>query len=165
MAHAMTIPIVGALTLVGVGAGIHLGNAAIGEINPMYFSEPETRFHADLSPYRPSDSPRRIVLAKAGDPALGTGCVGCRTYPEEYYPTQDPAVEPFARTYSARAEIAPETAAPAIEQQADPEAVRLQGDIQRVQRYAAGGAETELVYASAEAEAPVEAAAEQLPAN
>jgi hypothetical protein len=96
MVHSMTWPIVGALAVTGVGAGVHLGHSAIAEINPIYYNEPATRFHADLSASRPSDSPTPMRLS-APDPAeLGTGCVGCRTYPEEYYPIHDASIDRYA---------------------------------------------------------------------
>jgi hypothetical protein len=86
MISRATLPAFAALALAGTGAGIYLGKAAISEINPIYYDEPEARFHGDLVPYRPTEA----AGYQAGDltaanleQALGTGCVGCRTYPEE----------------------------------------------------------------------------------
>lgn len=99
MPHPLTVPMLAVLAVAGSGAGIYLGRAAISEINPAYYSEPETRFHADLTPYRPNISSAMVYRAGQLSPAeldqaLGRGCVGCRTYPEEYYPDQDPSIEP-----------------------------------------------------------------------
>ncbi len=75
-----------ALSVAGSVGGVYLGRAAVAEINPLYYSQPETRFHADMVPYRPSEAAgyRAGELSQANlDQALGRGCVGCLTYPEE----------------------------------------------------------------------------------
>jgi hypothetical protein len=63
MARAVTLPLIGTLALTGIGVGIQLGYSAIAEIDPIYYSQPETRFHADLSPYRPSTATPPATLA------------------------------------------------------------------------------------------------------
>jgi hypothetical protein len=50
MAHPLTVPTIGVLALAGAGLGLYLGNSAISEINPLYFTDPPSRFHADLTP-------------------------------------------------------------------------------------------------------------------
>lgn len=86
MLSRATLPALAALIVTGTAAGVYLGKAAVAEINPIYYSEPEARFHGELVPYRPTQT----AGYQAGDPsnanleqALGRGCVGCRTYPEE----------------------------------------------------------------------------------
>ncbi|HEX8443228.1 MAG TPA: hypothetical protein VF631_06250 [Allosphingosinicella sp.] len=86
MVPRATLPALAALALAGTGTGIYLGKAAVAEINPIYYSEPEARFHSDLAPYRATEASGY----QAGDlsvanlnQALGSGCIGCRTYPEE----------------------------------------------------------------------------------
>jgi hypothetical protein len=162
MGYPLSLGIFGGLAVAGVGTGIYLGQAAIAEIDPMYFEKPPTRFHADLSPYRPSDSARRSMLASAEEPSLGTACVGCRTYPEEYRPIRDASIDRDERSYAAdvRATVA-ETAV--MTQEVDPEADRLRRDIDRVARYAQGSAPASLQLASVEAEAPADSQAEELP--
>ena len=150
MPHSLTLPTAGLLTLAGIGAGIHLGHSAIAEINPMYFSEPPTRFHADLSSNRSMDLAPPASIAQAKDPALGVGCIGCRTFPEEYYPVHEASIDRYSSGFATSAD-APQ-APLAQEQQPDPEAARLKQAIQRVELYARGSAETAAVdYAAAEA--------------
>ncbi len=86
MISRVTLPALAALALTGTGAGIYLGRAAVAEINPIYYSEPEARFHGDLVPYRPTQAAgyQAGELSTANlEQALGRGCVGCRDYPEE----------------------------------------------------------------------------------
>ncbi len=135
MAHALTIPTLAVLAVAGIGSGVYLGKAAIAEIDPAYYNEPETRFHADLTPYRPSTS---AAVYRAGqltpaelDQALGSGCVGCRTYPEEYYPEQDPAVEPERNRW---AEAAEQPAAQPAVYTSEPDEARS-ADFASVERY------------------------------
>lgn len=158
MAHSLTLPTVGLLALAGIGAGIHLGHSAIADINPKYFSQPSTRFHADLSANRSLNSAAPTLLTQAEDPALGTGCIGCRTSPEEYYPIHEASLDRYSSGFAADAAASqPEP----IEEQPDPEAAHLRKAIQQVERYSRGPAETSgIEYASAEAgEAPLEEAA------
>jgi hypothetical protein len=75
-----------ALSFAGSVGGVYLGRAAVSEINPLYYTQPETRFHADLVPYRPSEAAgyRAGELTQANlDQAFGRGCVNCLAYPEE----------------------------------------------------------------------------------
>ncbi len=95
MSRSLTLPTVAILVLAGTGLGVHLGKASIAEINPAYFSEPPTRFHADLSPYQRHGYTGLSAPTGTSMVALGEDCVGCRTYPEEYYPIHDPAVDGF----------------------------------------------------------------------
>lgn len=159
MAYFTTVPLIGALALAGVGAGIHLGHSAIAEINPIHFSEAPSRFHSDLSPNRPSDSAPGLMLARADDPALGTGCIGCRTYPEEYYPIHDASLDRYSSGYAVDVEEAEALVARA-EPDADPEAARMREAIRRVERFAHGEAVPAVELASAEPEA-VEAPLEE----
>src|SRR5688572_17930437 len=98
MPHPLTLPAVAGLALLGSGAGIWLGNSAISEINPVYYSEAEDRFHADLAPYRSPDW-AQVQVTEYQDAGLitglGGGCIGCRAWPEEYAPRADPAFDGF----------------------------------------------------------------------
>jgi len=162
MASPVSLSVFGALGVAGVASGIYLGHAAIAEIDPIYFQEPPARFHGDLAPYRPSDSAPRPRLASAdGELSLGTGCIGCRTYPEELYPTHSASIGRYATEHAEEAEPAETVEVEAAE---DPERLRLRRDIDRVELYARGG-EPEIVYASAEAPAPEPVQSEELPAS
>jgi hypothetical protein len=164
MAHPLTFPMIGALALAGVGVGIQLGYSAVGEINPMYFSKPETRFHADLSAAPPSFASAAAPMpGQVRDFALGTGCLGCRTYPEEYFPIHEASLGGYSGGYASEATAAEPTAA---EEQPDPEAARLRQDIERVGVYAQGpAAEPSVRLASAQTEAPTETESEALPTS
>ena len=86
MISRATLPALAALALAGTGAGVYLGKAAISEINPLYFNEPEARFHGDLVPHRPTEAAgyqAGDLTAANMEQALGSGCIGCRAYPEE----------------------------------------------------------------------------------
>jgi hypothetical protein len=90
MPHIYTLPIAAGLTIAASATGIWLGNSAIREINPAHYSVPETRFHADLTPYRSPDQGQVPIAQDASfAEGLGSGCINCRTYPEEYYPNPD----------------------------------------------------------------------------
>ncbi len=134
MAHPLTLPTIGVLTLVGAGLGIQLGKSAIAEINPHYFSERPTRFHADLSPNRSRTADlytARQDMADAG--LLGSGCFGCRTFPEEYYPSHDPAVDsPQSSDFESQAEVRLASS----EEQPFEQVASRQAALDRVQRYA-----------------------------
>jgi hypothetical protein len=93
MPSPLTLPILAGLSILGGLFGIYLGNSAIAEINPAYFSEPETRFHADSVPYR---SPDWAQVGAAEDAQLAeapVNCIGCLAWPQEYRPVADRAVE------------------------------------------------------------------------
>jgi hypothetical protein len=125
------------LAAAGSVTGVYLGRSAIGEINPAYHDEPETRFHADLVPNRASFS---APVTRAGyltpaerQQALGGSCVGCRTYPEEYYPVHDSSVDKYQPGYAEMVEVpAPQ---PAVYEPAPQEEERA-ADFAAVERYA-----------------------------
>ena len=122
MPHPFTIATLSGLALVGSGAGLLLGRAAIAEINPIYFAERETRFHADLGPqpYSPGAAPvvRAGTLSAAElDQALGRGCIGCRAVAAEYYPVHSSSEDGYRSGWAAIDEapmpVAPVQAEPA----------------------------------------------------
>jgi hypothetical protein len=131
MPAATTLPVIAGLAILGAAAGVNLGRAAIADINPAYFDEPETRFHADLTPYRSPDwaqaQPAGYLAAQqpvlVGN--LGSGCVGCADYPVEYVPRHEPAVDGHSALY---AESAPQPAQIVIVETpaADPGRERIQ---------------------------------------
>lgn len=98
MGSPVTLSTMTALAIAGAGFGVYLGKSAIAEINPSYFAAPSSAsvFHSDLIA-DPSDvASAPVVSARADDfSGLGTGCGGCRTYPEEYIPVRDAAVDSF----------------------------------------------------------------------
>ena len=150
MAHQLTWPTMGVLALLGTAAGVHLGYSAIAEINPVHFasSQPRTSFHADLVPNRPIDS-APMALA-ADDAMLGAACVGCRTFPEEYYPIHDASVDGGYESDWASEDSAEaiELTAYAVETLA--EVARRKADMERVERYAHAPVTAEEQFASAE---------------
>jgi hypothetical protein len=109
MPATTTLPIMAGLAILGAAAGVNLGRSAVSEINPAYFNDADDSFHADLVPYRSPDwaqvqaseyrAAQQPVLV--GD--LGGGCIGCRTYPVEYVPRHEPAVDGYQDGYAASA--------------------------------------------------------------
>lgn len=138
MPQKLTIATLAVLTVAGSLTGVYLGRSAVAEINPAYYDEPETRFHADLVPDRPSfDAPpvrRAGYLTQAEtNQALGRGCVGCLTYPEEYYPVHDSSVDKYQPSYAEMVETpAPQPAVDTPDPQDEERAV----DFAVIQRYA-----------------------------
>ena len=130
MANPLILPAAAMLALIGAGVGVHLGNAAIAEINPAYYDveQPRARFYADMTPNlggRNWEEVHRAELraTRAGLPTQST-CVGCRTYPEEYYPVHEASL---GKPQTGWAEI-DET--PAVEMEAEVEASAADPDPQ-----------------------------------
>lgn len=101
MAHWMTLPVAATLAIGGTGLGVFLGQSAVAEIDPVYFSSPPSgsRFHADLSPNPGTRDWSNQSLPDARQVSF-YDCVGCRTYPEEYRPTTDPEFEAYVASYA-----------------------------------------------------------------
>lgn len=112
MPATTTLPILAGLSILGAALGVTLGESAVSEINPAYFSDPEDSFHSDLVPYRSPDWAQVHAAeyraaqqpVRVGD--LGSGCVGCRDYPVEYVPRHDPAVDGYQDGHAAGAPAA-----------------------------------------------------------
>lgn len=86
MAKLFTLPSVAMVAVVGIGAGIHLGNGAANSINPFYSTPLPSRSYASVSPAG-TGGLHPISLSEAETrQTLGGACVGCRTYAEEYVP-------------------------------------------------------------------------------
>ena len=139
MPQPLTVATLAVLTVAGSLTGVYLGRSAIAEINPAYYDEPETRFHADLVPNPPSFEAAQVHPAGYVTPAeyrqaLGNGCVGCRTYPEEYYPVHDSSVDKYQPGYAEMIETpAPQ---PAAYVEDPPEGKERAADFAMVERYA-----------------------------
>jgi hypothetical protein len=137
MANPLMLPTAAMLALVGAALGVVLGNGAINEINPVHFQteESRSRFYSDLTPqgYRDWQSVQAAEFRAAESGIdLGSGCVGCRTYPEEYVPVHEASL---GKANTAWAEVTEEVVeAPAVRP-----AVELQEhgpDLEQVERYA-----------------------------
>lgn len=93
MANPATLAILGGLSIGGAALGVYLGQSAVGEIDPAYFGTADaSTFHADLVPYRAADASLTSLAAVQGEVPIRS-CRGCRSYPEEYRPVPDPAIE------------------------------------------------------------------------
>lgn len=136
MARSMTLPTVGALALIGAATGLHLGQAAIAEINPIHFSPSKpSSFYADLTPGGLNDSPPQPQLSGASELAGGAECIGCTTYPEEYIPEHDPSVDfPVAAEPSATSNFRLDLAS--SEMEPVEEVARRRAGLDQVERYA-----------------------------
>lgn len=98
MPSTLTLSAVGALSIAGAALGMHLGHAAIAEINPAYFREPETPFHAALAANAPQDWDRVQAQEYSQVSVPITSCIGCVNgpvpdYPVAYVPGRDPYIE------------------------------------------------------------------------
>ena len=129
MAYRKTLPIVAGLSILGAGAGLLLGEAAVSEINPAYYSTPISRFHADQVPHRSPDWAQSQVSAPQEVPydGLGAGCIGCGGAVDQVYAA--PAVATYDSSWSADARRAAEVAVAPAEPAPDPA-------LERVARYA-----------------------------
>ncbi|MEA3053880.1 MAG: hypothetical protein QOG72_2783 [Sphingomonadales bacterium] len=157
MPATTTLPVLAGLSILGAALGVNLGRSAVAEINPAYYQEPEEHFHADLVPYRSPDwaQAQAAGYQAAQQPVvigdLGSGCIGCRDYPVEYYPKHDPAVDGYQDGYAASA---PQPAQVVIVETPAPDPAREQ-----VQRYASYQVSSDEKPAQI-AEAPAEPTAE-----
>ena len=138
MPYSLTLPIAAGVAIVGSAAGIWLGNSSVGLINPIYYSEPETRFHADLAAQPPNWEQVQVAETDAMAEGIGTGCIKCRDYPEEVYPSSaayyrqpywsDPSWRDVDGEEDGWAASAPETGVRVVRAsaEADPEWERVQ---------------------------------------
>ena len=161
MSHSITLPVTAMLALAGAGIGIHLGKSAIAEINPAYFVDPErgTRFHADLVAYRTASSPavQASAIRDAGGAPLYHGCIGCRTYPEEYYPIHEASL---GKPREGWAEMSEEVIEPPADDVMASEADDEMADIERYARYPVTTEEAQRQLAMAEPDSAVSGEAE-----
>lgn len=159
MAHPITLPTLGILALLGTGAGVHLGRSAIAEINPAYFdwSERSSSFYADLTPQGSSHSAPQALSAGDEQSYSRVNCIGCNTYPEEYRPLHDPAVDGFESIDAESSDPSPVQFA-VDEREVPVEIVRLMADRARMELYARAPttAEEQVEYASIADEAAAE---------
>lgn len=126
----------------GVSGGAFLGRSAIAEINPLYFSAPQgTKSYAALGPHQSSDwaEAKPATLRTDDGVGLGTGCIGCRAYPEEYRPDRrgiDPDgsfVDPYAATNPPTRYAVYEPAQPTQADLAD--AAQREAELRDIERY------------------------------
>ena len=134
MAYPIALPAIAGLSIVGAAFGVFLGKSAISEINPIYYSQPDARFHADLSPYRSPDwakvQAQELQQASLGED-YGRFCLGCIDYPEEVHFARGREPDGWADGWSASAPSEePEVYTASIEsapvEQSDPEWKRVQ---------------------------------------
>lgn len=161
MPATTTLPVIAGLAILGAAAGINLGQSAVAEINPAYFSEAEDSFHSDLVPYRSPDwaQVQAAEYRAAQQPVLvgdlGGGCIGCRDYPVEYVPRHDPAVDGYRQGYEdGYAAMAPQPAQIVIVETAAPDPARER--IQAYSSYPVSSDERPAEVAAAPAEEPPE---------
>ncbi len=137
MPNQFILPTTAMLSLAGAALGVHLGNASIGEINPVHYAsnEPAARFHTDLTPQGYRDwatvQAAEFRIAQSGTD-LGAGCVGCRTYPEEVVPVYEASLgKPHTGWAEVSQVVAPPEPQPAV-QEVEPDPA-----LEQVERYAA----------------------------
>lgn len=114
------------LSIAGIAAGVALGRATAGDINPAYLQDKDGPFYADLVPGRSASADWNQVQAQEyqaaqGPPPPPAGCLDC-TWPVDPTPRHDPAVDRALLAWTPRTE--PVEAAYA-EPRADPEVARV----------------------------------------
>ncbi|HEY0413671.1 MAG TPA: hypothetical protein VGD66_11055 [Allosphingosinicella sp.] len=144
MPTRFTLPILAGLSIGGAALGMQFGHAAIAEVNPAYFQEPETSFHADLVAYRSPDW-AKVQAAETEQAVQGqVQCIGCvnappPAYPVEYVPAHDPYVDLAVSSWPAparKARIRVQEEAPAPQAaEAEPEPDPARERITRFSRY------------------------------
>ena len=133
MAHRLIYPALGAIAVLGTSLGVYLGRSAIAEINPVYYSERQTRFHADLVPYRSSDASPPTLTREETAVALGSGCIGCNADTAGAYPIYEASGGKYQSGYAASVEASP---AAAYEPEQSADLLQRQAELARVERYA-----------------------------
>lgn len=138
MAQIFALPSIAVLAIVGTAAGIHLGNGTVDSINPFYYSPVPQQSFARLSPsYRgPAGQPQAGISAEEARYVLGSGCVGCRTYPEEYRPDSSWEQQQMPEGYTAASIGAPRGYRAAYEEGFETEAEAPDPALAAVQHYA-----------------------------
>jgi hypothetical protein len=86
LVQAKTLTTLAVATLVGAGLGVHLGYAAIGAVDPFYFTDPAgTESYAELVPAASRSRPWSNDVQSAGaDYGWPASCVGCGSDPRVY---------------------------------------------------------------------------------
>jgi hypothetical protein len=160
VAHHLMLP-AAALSLLGAGLGVYLGNGAIGEINPAYFQSDErpSRFYADMTPSPPRNwaavQASELRAAEQGLP-LHPACIGCRTYPVDYFPVHEASLGKPRIGWAAA-----EAPTPTLE--AEPAMMEAAPELASTERYAHFPVEAEEEPETAPAD-PIEYAAVEEPA-
>lgn len=132
------LPALAVATLLGAGLGIHLGRAAIGAVDPFYFTEPVgTPSYAELVPAASLSRPWSTGLESSGvDYGWPASCVGCGSGR-----TLEPApYDGFQNAWTPPAEASPQYAVSELEPDSEPmieaAAAGIEEELQRVERYA-----------------------------
>ena len=123
MARPVVISTMIILPLASGLIGLQLGRSAVAEINTAYLRAEEVRFHSDLVANPPNfeaDVPASLADAAVVQ-GLGSGCIKCIDYPEEYRPVRDPSFDTVA-AWSETPAVAEEPAISVETAAAEPEA-------------------------------------------
>lgn len=138
MAWTRIVPTVAALSLAGVVLGVHLGQAAIGAIDPFYFSMPQgTQSYAALVPAASRTGPATdFEPAARVEPMRAVACIGCGPPP-----VAAPEQDGFADGYAASAWRPVETPSlaepgPPLDRPDPQRAARIEAEREFVRRYA-----------------------------
>jgi hypothetical protein len=96
----------GVLSIAGIAAGVAMGRATVGDINPAYLQDKDGPFYADRVPDRSPGTDWNQVQAQEaaqGPPPPPPGCLDC-TWPVDPMPRHDPAVDRALLAWTPRAE-------------------------------------------------------------
>ena len=121
------------LTLAGVGLGVHFGRAAVNDIDPFYFTDPQgTHSYAALTPQGVPDS-EPVDVGRFTDPdaPLGTGCTRCSARARDPVPGYEGGVDAYVASAWTPPEI-PVVETVAYEAETGPDALTEERELVRL---------------------------------
>lgn len=139
MARPRTLPALAVATLVGVGLGVHLGRAAIGAVDPFYFTDPAgTESYAELVPAASLSRPWSNDLEPDGpDYGWPASCIGCGSGMAVYEPVPyDGFQDAWTPSPEAETRYAVVETMPAFDAEIESAAADIERELQSVERYA-----------------------------
>lgn len=139
LARPRTLPALAVATLAGIGLGVHLGRAAIGAVDPFYFTDPAgTESYAELVPAASLSRPWSNDLEPdGGDYGWPASCVGCGSDRAVYEPAP---YDGFQDAWTPSSEAEPRYAVvetvPALDDEIESVAADIEREFRSVERYA-----------------------------
>ena len=137
--QAKTLTTLAAATLVGAGLGVHLGQAAIGAVDPFYFTDPAgTESYAELVPAASRSRPwSNEVQSADADYGWPASCMGCGSDPRVY---RAAPYDGFQEAWTPAEEATPRYAViemePDVGAEIEVAAAGIDQELEQIERYA-----------------------------